>query len=112
MGTLETLRSALSLIEEGSELRAAIEQTGLSHAAWKDVAEMEAALKSGQAMSSLIPAADLARRYGFSPRAIANRCAAGKIPGAVRIGRYWAVPDSTVISRESGGWPLGRKRKS
>jgi len=62
-------------------------------------------------MPSLIPAADIARRFGFSPRAIANRCAAGKIEGAVRIGRYWAVPDSTVISRESGGWPKGKARK-
>ena len=35
---------------------------------------------------------DLAEKWGIQPRAIQIMCAEGKLPGAVKFGRDWAIP--------------------
>lgn len=37
--------------------------------------------------------AQTAERWGISPRRIQILCSEERIPGAVRIGRSWAIPD-------------------
>lgn len=32
-------------------------------------------------------------KWGISPRWISDLCASGSIPGAIKIGSYWAIPD-------------------
>ena len=32
-------------------------------------------------------------KWGISPRWICDLCASGRIPGAIKIGSYWAIPD-------------------
>ena len=32
-------------------------------------------------------------KWGISPRWISDLCASGRIPGAIKIGSYWAIPD-------------------
>lgn len=61
---------------------------------------------------SLIPAATLARQHGLSLSAMSRRCVAGKVPGAVKMGRDWMVPAGTVLEpASSGGWTKGKSRK-
>ena len=38
--------------------------------------------------------AQTAERWGISPRRIQILCNEERIPGAVRIGRTWAIPDN------------------
>ena len=40
-----------------------------------------------------IAVAQTAERWGISPRRIQILCSEERIPGAVRIGRSWAIPD-------------------
>lgn len=37
--------------------------------------------------------AQTAERWGISPRRIQTLCSEDRIPGAVRIGRAWAIPE-------------------
>lgn len=63
-------------------------------------------------MPNLISAAQLARAQGLHRTTVLNRCKAGKIPGAVRLGRDWMVPVGTVLEPAGhGGWPKGKSRK-
>ena len=32
-------------------------------------------------------------KWGISPRWISDLCASERIPGAIKIGSYWAIPD-------------------
>ena len=43
-------------------------------------------------MGDYITAAEMARSWGITPRRIQILCAEGKIAGAVKFGRAWAVP--------------------
>ena len=40
--------------------------------------------------------AQTAERWGISPRRIQILCNEERIPGAVRIGRSWAIPDDEL----------------
>jgi hypothetical protein len=61
---------------------------------------------------TLISAAVLAKRSGLHRTTVLARCKAGKIPGAIRLGRDWLVPVGTVLEPAGkGGWPKGRKRQ-
>ena len=40
--------------------------------------------------------AQTAERWGISPRRIQILCNEKRIPGAVRIGRSWAIPDNEL----------------
>lgn len=64
-------------------------------------------------MPNLISAAQLAQFYGLHRTTVLRRCIAGKVPGAVRIGRDWMVPAKTVLEPPGkGGWPKGKPRKA
>ena len=40
-----------------------------------------------------IPIAEAAEKWNISPRQVQNLCRAGSVPGAVRFGRSWMIPD-------------------
>jgi len=56
-------------------------------------------------MSELLACAAYARACGVSPQRIRQLLAAGKIPGALRIGGRWAIPAGAPIRRTSAGRP-------
>jgi hypothetical protein len=61
---------------------------------------------------TLISAALLAKRSGLHRTTVLARCKAGKIPGAIRLGRDWLVPVGTVLEPAGkGGWTPGKPRK-
>lgn len=43
-----------------------------------------------------ISAAEAARRWHVTPRAVQLMCAQGRVPGAERVGRAWRVPEGAV----------------
>ena len=58
---------------------------------------------------------ELAEEWGVNPRTIQTMCSDGRIPGAVKFGRDWAVPadterpdDKRVVSGKYKDW---RKRE-
>lgn len=58
---------------------------------------------------------DLAEKWGIQPRTIQIMCAEGKIPGATKFGRSWAIPDSVerpVDGRETTGEYKNWRKKS
>lgn len=58
-------------------------------------------------MPKLIPAAEYSRRAGLDPQfgRLRQLCAAGRIKGAVKLGRDWFIPENTVINRKPGRPP-------
>lgn len=55
----------------------------------------------------MMPAAEAARRRGRTPAWLRALCAAGRVPGAEKLGRDWFVPkDFNVISVPRGRPPL------
>ena len=44
---------------------------------------------------NLIPLTEYAARIGKAPRSVRQKCQAGKVPGAVKIGRDWLIPAGT-----------------
>jgi len=44
---------------------------------------------------------DLSEMWGIQPRTIQIMCADGKIPGATKFGRSWAIPDT--VERPADG---------
>lgn len=42
-----------------------------------------------------LSATQIAKKWGLSPRRIQVLCKAQRIPGAVRIGSVWAIPENT-----------------
>lgn len=51
----------------------------------------------------------LAEKWGLTPRTIQTMCADGKIKGAVKFGKSWAIPADT--ERPSDGRVLSGKYK-
>ena len=45
----------------------------------------------------LVRLKEMADRWQVSPRRIAQLCAAGKIKGAEKRGRYWMVPEDAAV---------------
>lgn len=41
-----------------------------------------------------LSAAELAKKWGLSPRTVRNYCAAGKLPGAFLTGKTWNIPEN------------------
>ena len=58
----------------------------------------------------LIPISEAARRNGISRQRVSQLVTAGKVTGAVRIGTYWAVPDTW--SYEKYGYQRNRTAKT
>lgn len=44
--------------------------------------------------SDLVPIAQYAERLGITANAIRRRCLRGTLPGAVKIGRDWLIPEN------------------
>lgn len=42
--------------------------------------------------TDLIPIGEYAARIGKAPRSVRQKCQAGTLPGAVKIGRDWLIP--------------------
>lgn len=40
--------------------------------------------------------AEVASEWGITPRQVQNLCSSGKIPGAGKLGRTWAIPSDAV----------------
>lgn len=61
-------------------------------------------------MNDLIPLPEYAARIGKSPRSVRQKCQFGTLPGAVKIGRDWLIPedatypDSRVKTGEYKNW--------
>ena len=51
--------------------------------------------------------AEVAARHGCSPDTVARACKAGHIPGAVKAGRDWLIPEWSDWRPQ----PIGRPRK-
>jgi len=58
---------------------------------------------------------DMSERWNISPRTLQIMCAEGKIPGATKFGRAWAIPttaerptDGRVITGEYRNWRKGK----
>ena len=43
-------------------------------------------------MSEMVSAKEAAKRWGLSERRVTGFCKTGKIPGAEKTGRSWAIP--------------------
>lgn len=58
---------------------------------------------------------NIAEKCGITPRWIQTLCSNGKIPGAVKFGRNWAIPKDAVKSedgRVTTGEYKNRRNKS
>ena len=57
---------------------------------------------------------DIAKKWDLTARTVQSMCAEGKIPGAVKFGRGWAIPndaDKPVDGREKSGLYKGWRKK-
>lgn len=61
---------------------------------------------------------EVARNWGITPRTVQIMCAEGKINGATRFGKAWAIPvnaekptDSRVITGEYQNWRKHKEEK-
>jgi predicted nucleotidyltransferase len=52
-------------------------------------------------MARLISCSEFARRRGISVQRARELARAGRVPGAVRIGERWAVPESAAVGRRA-----------
>lgn len=43
---------------------------------------------------------ETSRKWGISKRRIQILCAENRIPGAMRIGNYWAIPEDAVKPKD------------
>ena len=62
-------------------------------------------------MDEYITIKELAERWEITPRRIQKMCADGKLPGAKKFGRDWAIPqdierptDNRVVTGKYKGW--------
>lgn len=60
---------------------------------------------------------DMSEKWGISPRTLQFMCAEGKISGATKFGRAWAIPigaerpvDKRIITGEYKNWRKGRNQ--
>ena len=51
-------------------------------------------------MSNMITIAEYAARIGKAPRSVRQKCQRGTLPGAVKIGRDWLVPENAPYPDE------------
>lgn len=65
--------------------------------------------------SNLIPITEYARRTGRNPVVVRQKCLRGTLPGAVKMGRDWFVPeDAPYLDKriKSGNYKNWRKKSS
>lgn len=65
-------------------------------------------------LEDLIPIAEYAKRIGKATITVADKCRRGNLPGAVKIGRDWFVPQDTEYCDyrvKSGKYIDSRKRR-
>ncbi|OFZ73973.1 MAG: hypothetical protein A2W04_02885 [Betaproteobacteria bacterium RBG_16_64_9] len=60
-------------------------------------------------MPALVSSVEFARARKLSEQRVRQLLAAGKIPGAVRIGARWAIPADAAIRRDAVGRPPHRR---
>ena len=64
-------------------------------------------------VGNLITLVEYAARIGKAPRSVRQKCQAGNLPGAVKIGRDWLIPadapypDQRIKSGQYVGWRKG-----
>jgi hypothetical protein len=56
--------------------------------------------------------ADMAERWNLTKRQVQKFCNAGMIPGAIRFGIVWAIPEDAEKPTRTGKSKPGRKPKS
>lgn len=58
-------------------------------------------------MNNLLTAVEVAERLGVSDQAVLNWIKEGRVPGAQRVGRVWAIPEANIelIDRPVMGRP-------
>jgi predicted nucleotidyltransferase len=61
-------------------------------------------------MTALLSSAEFARSRRISGQRVRQLLAAGKLPGAVRIGGRWAIPADAAVRREPAGRPPRTRR--
>jgi len=58
---------------------------------------------------------ETAKKWGLRPRSVRSMCAEGRIPGAAKLGRAWAVPEDAERSIDRritlGDYKNWRERK-
>ena len=48
---------------------------------------------------------DASKAMGFSVRRIQQMCKNGELPGAIKEGRKWLIPDETIhMNSRTSGW--------
>ena len=52
-------------------------------------------------MDEYITIKEVAKKWNITPRRIQRMCADGRIPGAVKFGRDWAIPSSVEKPRDA-----------
>lgn len=71
-------------------------------------------MKEGFEMSGrMISLAEYAEKHGLSPVSVRHKCQRGNVPGAIKIGRNWCVPEDAPYEdhRIVTGRYAGEKRK-
>jgi predicted nucleotidyltransferase len=63
-------------------------------------------------MADWLSSTEFARARGLTPQRVRQLLAAGKVPGARRIGERWAIPGDAAILRVPAGRPVGTYRLS
>ena len=70
-------------------------------------------------MEEFITIKEIAERWDVTPRRIQKMCADGRIPGAKKFGRDWAIPsdaekpkDARVTTGEYRNWRKNQKTDS
>jgi predicted nucleotidyltransferase len=56
-------------------------------------------------VTEFVSSAEFARARGISEQRVRQLLAAGKVPGALRIGARWAIPAGAVVRRTPAGRP-------
>lgn len=65
-------------------------------------------------MENLITAREAAKRLGLSRTTLAEWCKMGIVPNAQKVGREWAIPESSLsrIERPKMGRPVSQDEKT
>jgi excisionase family DNA binding protein len=64
------------------------------------------ALLIDESPSGLLTPSDAAERLGIHPKTLTRASAAGRVTGAVRVGRHWRFDPTTLALQPPAGTPL------
>ena len=64
-------------------------------------------------LENMIPIAEYARKIGRATITVADKCRRGALPGAVKVGRDWFVPEDAEYPdyRVKSGKYIGSRKK-